>query len=179
MERTDGQILAAEPASVTFGTGTDERLFTIRPQKRARSRRFRKGVGEIMSHLQSLAAVVQVAVSADGRVTPAQIAQEVGGVLGEKLDEALDLIFVYDPTLDKDSEWIEENGTDDQFVDALVVCVELAFGPFVHRLKTKLANLQLMREASDGSLPFTSGSSSSGDSPSTTSSADGPTNNSD
>ena len=55
--------------------------------------------------------------------------------------EQLNLVYAYSPELAENREYIEENGTDSQLVEAFTQIMELAYGPFVQELPEKLSRL--------------------------------------
>ena len=61
----------------------------------------------------------------------------------EETDPAkqLDLVYKYSPELAENREYIEDNGTDSQLVEAFVQVMELAYGPFAKELPEKLSRL--------------------------------------
>lgn len=99
--RTDAEILGKKPVEVVLG----KRTFKIKPVARGKSRKFRR-------KFQALT-----------------VGADIENL--ESNDELIDLVYDYSAELAKDKKYIEDNATDDQMVDALVVIMGLALGPFV------------------------------------------------
>lgn len=133
-ERSESEILSGAPIRVVLG----EREFHIAPQVRKWSRRFRSALGAALTDLDLVTFATQAAVT--GNVMQVDVAQILPLVLSfvrEKADQLLDLIYEYSPALQEAREYIEENATDEQCVEALVACFRMAFGPFV-RIQQKV-----------------------------------------
>ena len=117
-ERTDNQIFDREPVEKPIG----DRVFVLKPQMHSKGRRFRKAYEELQERL-----VATSSISAT--------------------DEMIDLIYEYDKSLADDREWIEDNATDDQLVEAFATIYGFVMTPFTVRLPRALAKVQGIDEA--------------------------------
>ena len=61
----------------------------------------------------------------------AKIAETVIGFLGEGADKLLNLVYGYDPALEAERDWIEENAYDTEVCAALVALLKVVYGPFL------------------------------------------------
>jgi len=145
MDRTDEQVRDREPVTVTFGAGDDAREFDIVPAVRRDARKFRARIQDFRDTVNSLIHMVSAAMDTEGRknIQLTELFRLAFTIIGGRLDDAIDLIYLYCPTLAADKDWIEEHGTDEQFQHALFTVIKVAFGPFVRLLALSSANLGL------------------------------------
>ena len=150
IDRTDEEVDDEQPITVTFGDGDGAKTYDIVPAKRKDSRKFRRALNDIRPTAERLVNMAAAAV-ADKGVANIQLAEMVDIILvaiGGELDNAFDMIFLYCPNLDAEREWIDDNGTDEQFTHALMTVFKVAFGPFGRVLG--LSSLKISQVFQDG-----------------------------
>jgi hypothetical protein len=128
MERTDVEVLAAQPVDVTLGG----QKYSIRPIKFKNAIAFSKRLNEILQDVQILKEILS---QADIRVYLAQNVTAFLPILKTFLEqtgpELLRLIFVYDDALKVEQERIESEATLDEMLICLAECVRIAAHPFL------------------------------------------------
>ena len=131
-DRSEAQILEAAPKVVTLGG----RQYEIRPRKgRKHTRAIRAKLGDILPSADTISEFVAGAASDDVmKMDGAAIEKLVPLIvklIGPAFDDMLDIVYEYEPTIDADREWLEENASDVEFVTALVAIIGMTYGPFV------------------------------------------------
>jgi len=134
-QRTEEQILSGEGTQVIMGG----REYTIHPKKgRKWGRRFRKVVDPLVDSVSGLGGVMQKhfgkeIATLDGKdFDSLALLFSIGA--GEKADEILDLVYEWEPDIAKDKEYLEENASDEEFVAAFFIIMQMVYGPFVRAL---------------------------------------------
>jgi len=148
-ERSDNDVLMGKSVTVVLG----EKEFLIEPQVRKRSRAFRCKLNAILDGADEVIELCIAASSTDG--THDMGLGKAVGILKQfitvKADEALDLIYEYDPSLAiKDTrEYIEDNATDEQCIKALMVILKLVFVPFVKLVSQVPIQMQVQKKVDE------------------------------
>jgi len=121
--------------TVTLG-GTD---FEIQRANIKRSREWRQKFGE---PLQVIIGVLQQAdnIQIDSMAGAAGLLEQVGSLLLNSVDLLIEALFDYSPALQAEREWIEDNATDLEAMNALweVIQIVYPFGSLMNKLPTGL-----------------------------------------
>lgn len=138
-KRTEVEILAATGTPVTLG-GRD---YTITPKPRGQSRLVRQKLGELLEHLSGASGLITTAMSDEVvELDGSQLSSAMpllNTLLGPRMDELLDIVYDYEPTIAADRVYLEgedegypgQGGTDAEFVSALMVIVGFCFSPLL------------------------------------------------
>lgn len=164
LDRTDEEVGDEVPITVTFGGRPDGmteeeygklspehlkefwRQYPIVPAKRTNARQFRAAIIPIRPTITRLINVALAAASKPGD-RDMQLAEALDILfvaLEGDLDRAMDMIYIYCPKLAADKEWIEDNGDDEQFANALLAVVKVSYGPFVRAVGLSSRTLDLV-----------------------------------
>lgn len=165
VQRTETDALCRTAVPVDLGG----RLFLIKPQPKRQSAHFRKAVADVLGGLKSVtvladlfAKVTSRAKAYDLTALPVQEALAfVEWFLREGGDQALDLVYAYDPAIEQEHEWIEDHATDEEVIQAIAVIFDLVFRPLVRALPQALG----LGSAADSIGPSTLGNSTAAPKP--------------
>lgn len=149
MPRTDDQILAGEGTKVELG----ERSYTLYPKKGLKwGREFRAKIGPLLENVQGLGAVVAKQVKPGTHDLSENewesIVQIFTQLSGPKLDELLDMVYWWSDEVEEARDYIDDNATQPQMLDAFIVIVGFVYGPFVTYLKNR-AGISVSKEAAE------------------------------
>jgi hypothetical protein len=137
-KRTEAQILSAEGTAVTLGG----REYIITPKRgRMHTRKIRLKLGELLDELTGIGELVSSATASGSiEVSGSQVEALlplVTKLLGPYMDDLLDIVYDYVPTIAADREYLEgserdgEGATDEEFLGALKVVAEITYGPLL------------------------------------------------
>lgn len=133
MNRTDLQIMSAEPVDVVLG----EQSFKIAPQVKKYNRLFCERLAEVLVGVEAAVRTFDDVQRVDlTQIDATRVVAVVKQFLTASGPAALDLLYVYSKELEDSREYIEDNATVDQCLDALVPCFRMAFGPFAKLTRT-------------------------------------------
>lgn len=140
-DRTDVQILSAEPIVVVLGG----REFNVGPQVLIYNMRFCEKANKLLGGLQVLTrtagAIDLEHLKSTNLIGIIPIVKALLGDIGPGLFE---LLFEYNKELADAREHIEQNATIPECLEALVACFVMAFGPFAKlpRIISKMTGTQ-------------------------------------
>ena len=156
-ERTSEDVLLGTPVKVSLG-GRD---YEIKPLRVGDNIAWRKKCGDLVSFLidDSLLELLKDAKSADTDEDDAKIGLAffrmfVPKIFGEGYDMAIDLMFAYSDVLSIDKERILKEATDEELINAALVCFEFGF-PFVVSLVSAALRMQAKFQKTKISTPST------------------------
>jgi len=136
-ERTDGEVLSEQPVEVMLAG----RSFGIAPITPRKCRSFYAACSGVLEGLQTAeGALREISVENLGADVTAAL-PILRAFLSTIGPGAIDLLYEYSDEIGAARDHIEEHATLEECLDALLVCMRLAFGPFV-RLPGKIAGMQ-------------------------------------
>lgn len=139
MNRTDFDIASGAPITVTLG----ERSFAIAPLPLRKAQAFREAFAAAMTGIECLPMIADRLIG-DGKslnMNPQDVLAVLATAIEKDVYRLVNLMFSWGD-LANDREYIENNATEYQAVDALVAMAALAYGPFGVCLPRELRNLR-------------------------------------
>jgi len=143
MNRTDFDIASGAPITVTLG----ERSFAIAPLSLRKAQAFREAFAAAMTGVECLPMIADRLIG-DGKslnMNPQDVLAVLATAIEKDVYRLVNLMFSWGD-LANDREYIEENATEYQAVEALVAMVTLAYGPFGVCLPAELKKLKTVAQ---------------------------------